>query len=70
MPWTINYDESVDCCFVRWTGALDLEGLSCATGAGLNSCNCGLSVPRLVITWAAASLIKNVALGRAAALSR
>lgn len=27
MPWTVSFDETVDCCFVRWTGALDLQGL-------------------------------------------
>ena len=27
MPWTVSFDETVDCCFVRWACALDLEGL-------------------------------------------
>ena len=27
MAWSASYDESVDCCFVHWTGALDRNGL-------------------------------------------
>ena len=27
MPHKIAFDESVDCYFVHWTGALDREGL-------------------------------------------
>lgn len=27
MSWSVSYDDSVDCCFVHWAGALDLEEL-------------------------------------------
>jgi hypothetical protein len=27
LPWSISFDETVDCCFVRWTGTLNLQGL-------------------------------------------
>ncbi len=27
MPWTVSFDETVDCYFVHWTGVLDREGL-------------------------------------------
>ena len=27
MPWSVSYNESVDCCFVHWTEALSFESL-------------------------------------------